>query len=184
MPVRQNTYSEVSAAWTLGQITRDDDDIRTDSFRTDPAAASTLIGFAQGVKRKALKEESTVQRGVDAGGADRYGAGTFAGITIRDRTLDPERVSSLAGADPVTFGRGQMITVLSRGCVAVKAGAAVKPGNPVHYLPSDQKFYAAKAAGRIKLMDASYLSAAAADGLVELRLDGLRVANALNTDGP
>lgn len=175
----QTEYVEKHVQWTLGQITRDDDDIRTDSYRTDPASSGTLIGFADPVQRKTGAEATTVTKGASAG---TYGI--FAGITMRDRTLDPERASSAAGADPVTFARGQMISVLSRGCIAVKVGAAVKAGNGVYYDASDSKFYAAKGAMRLRFMDAAFLSAAAADGIAELRLEGLRVANAVNSDGP
>ena len=53
MSVRQSSYQEKHGQWTKGQITRDDDDIRFDSYMTDPAAASTLIGFGEAVVRKA-----------------------------------------------------------------------------------------------------------------------------------
>ena len=183
MSVRQSSYVEKHGQWTKGQITRDDDDIRFDSYMTDPAAASTLIGFGDAVMRKAGALATTVQKGVAAGGALAFGF--FAGITMRNRAQDPERVSSTPGVDPVTVDRGQMISVLSRGCIAVEVGAAVAAGDPVHAHEDNGKFYGAAAASRIRIMDAQFLSAAAADGdLAELRLEGLRVANAENTEGP
>ena len=104
---------------------------------------------------------------------------------MRFRTQDPERISSDPGVDPVTVDRGQMISVLSRGCIAVEVGAAVAAGDPVHAHVTNGKFYGAAAASRIRIMDAQFLSAAAADeDLAELRLEGLRVANVVNTEGP
>ena len=224
-PVLQDTYTEVSAPWTLGQITRDDDDVRTNSYRTDPAAGASEIGFAEPVRRKAGSETTTVQKGLahvdtwaagvfaigalaaydgevyrckvvrGAGNADnpatddaswnrvsRYGI--MGGITIRDRTLDPERASSMPGENPVTFGRGQMISVLEHGCVAVKVGAGVKGGDSVYFDTGTNKFYSAKGANRVLFADAQFLSVAAAEGIAELRLDSLRYNRAVNSDGP
>lgn len=86
----------------------------------------------------------------------------FAGITRENITT--------GGTDTVTYGDNDIIGVADEGVIFVLAGGTVTKGAKPFFDPSDNKYYAASATGRLALPNCEFDQSGVADQAVPLRL--------------
>lgn len=150
MPPVQTSYSNVQSPGCLGMVANGEWVTNVISRVVDPAATSSV---APG---DPVLQGASEQLVVPASG----GSGAFRGIAIRDSTLPPTAGDLFAPT--VTVG------VMTKGVVWVNAAAAVSPGQPAFFTPAGTLTGAAT--GNTAIPGAIWEGAAAAPGLVKLRL--------------
>jgi len=93
-------------------------------------------------------------------------ASIFIGIALRAANM----LGTPASDGTPKFKQGDTVGVADMGCVFVLAGGIVAEGNVAYYDPSNGKYYAASATGRLLLPQCEFDEAAAANEPVALRI--------------
>lgn len=158
MPTVQDSYALRMGNGYEGQIA-DTTRCDADTFVADESAG---IGFGLAVKKGTNAGECSL--GAVAGG-DPFHATDFLGVTIRDRTREPDANDKYAD--------NSHVAVLFRGDIWVKVPSAVAVGDDVSVNTANGQFStAAGSANQAVIPNARWMTAAAANGLAVLRLGG------------
>lgn len=152
MATVQTKYPNVHDQWLEGQIAD------TSTCDVDSYTAGADINFGRAVHGTA----ASVTMGIGT-------AESFRGIALMD-----QRVPATAGEK---YPKGEVVSVLWRGDVAVKVDAAVTTGGiPTVNTTSGKIGVTAADATHIALTKSRFITGAAAGGIAILRVDGLEPA--------
>lgn len=160
----QTTYTENIGDGKAGMIAS------TSNCDTFSAEVETTAGIAFGVAVHQGAAADQIDVGVDGAAAAPFAVSKYLGITVRDRTRP---------AEDEEYKKGAIATVITKGDVWVKVGAAVAAGDDVTVKEATGVLSSAAAAdGQFLLPNARFLTAAAANGLAKVRLDTPQVGKA------
>ena len=153
MATVQTTYPNVHDQWLDGQIAD------TSSCDVDSYSAAADINFG---------------RAVHATGSDAVTMGIGTAETFRGIAIMDQRVPATAGEK---YPKGEVVSVLWRGDVAVEADGAVTTGGiPTVNTTTGKVGIKAASATQIALTRSRFIQGAAAGKIAILRVDGLEPA--------
>lgn len=154
----QSSYSETIDAARAGQIANTEPGV----FISRTVADAAGIGFGKVVQEAAADGSKDGQCTADLDTAD-MDAYKFLGITVRERSVNPET--------PNKFAQYESARIMHKGVIWVEVAAAVKAGEDVTVtLATGVLGTAAVAAGIIAIPNARWESSTSGAGLAKVRL--------------